>query len=88
MVNRMIINTFFAVGIIAFFLSYFVEYSRPIPNNLTVFVATTEIPPKEFYSSTQAYELLNEGKPLARMSYEMAHSMKIPMAEPAISSAL
>ena len=67
--------------IVEIFLSYFIEYSRPLPNNLTVFVIPSEPPPKEFYSSPSAYDLLQKGVPLAKMPLEMARNMNIPMAE-------
>lgn len=63
------------------FIVFFIEYSRPYPDNLTVFVLATEQAPTEFYSSPQAYELLQSGKPLAKMPLSLARQMKLKMAE-------
>lgn len=69
------------LGFIAILLSHFIEYSRPAPDNLNVFVMLNDSPPKEFYSSPHANELLQKGYPLAKMSLGRARSMEIPMAE-------
>lgn len=80
-VIKLTISSIFFLGVGALILSYFIQYNRPIPDNLNVFVIAADTPPKEFYSSPHAYRLLQQGISLERMPFKMARDMKIPMAE-------
>jgi hypothetical protein len=70
-------------GAAFFFLlvgGYMLEYARPIPENLTVYVVNDPGTfPEKFYSSPEAYRLMNSGVPLAKMAYSDAKRMGIPM---------
>lgn len=78
-------SKFFAVVIgslgIVFFLCL-LEHDRIPPPSLPVFVINDPFKiPTEFYSSPHAYQLLQEGKNLAKMPLERARELKIPMAK-------
>ena len=56
-------------------------HSRTPPESLNVFVLINTHPPKEFYSSPHAYQLLQQGQGLATLSLGKARALGIPMAE-------
>jgi hypothetical protein len=80
-VMKKILSFLIIVFLVAAFFLYGMEYSRKIPDNLTVFVLNTSEFPKEFYSSPHAYKLIKQGEPIAKMTYLDAKQMNIPMAE-------
>ena len=72
----------FAVCAAVIFLLSTVEHDRKPPENLNVFVLNDQTTmPKEFYSSPHAYQLMQRGVPMAKMSLARARSMGIPMAK-------
>lgn len=82
MKNRL--QSLFGIVVIAGVLALIagnMEYSRTPPGNLNVFVLANAYPPKEFYSSPHANQLLGQGASLARLPLEQARAIGIPMAE-------